>query len=299
MKNSLLYKELRALLEKKLEFLPDKPEETVDSTLSALWLLSGGEKVSAEKAVNRELPELTDEQIGELKKLVDTRISGVPLAHITGRQQFLGVELISNNKALIPRKETEILGRTALKFLEELVATGSDEVVAFDLCCGAGNLAVALASHVRQVRLFASDLSSEAVELTKENIRFHHLEDRITVLPGSIFEAFEGNGFDENVDMVICNPPYISDTKVSKMASEISEHEPDLAFKGGMLGLNVITELMRKAPLFLKKDGLLLFEVGLGQGEFVQQLCIKTSLYREVGTVPDDQGNVRVITARK
>ena len=299
MENNPVYIGFKKILEEQLELLPDKPEETIDSTLAALWLFAGGEKVSAEKAVIRDLPDLTDNQVAELRKLVDVRISGVPLAHITGRQQFLDVELISNSKALIPRKETEILGRTALRFLEEMVAEGSEEILAFDLCCGAGNLAVALASHIGQVRFLASDLSTDSVELTRENIRFHHLEKRIEVLAGSVFEAFEGNSYEGRVDMVICNPPYISDTKVAKMAKEISDHEPDLAFKGGMLGLSVITELIRKAPVFLKEEGWLVFEVGLGQGEFVEKLCLKTSLYREVGTVKDDQGNIRVITARK
>ncbi|MCD6202253.1 MAG: peptide chain release factor N(5)-glutamine methyltransferase [Bacteroidales bacterium] len=299
MKNEILFKELLSLLERHLRLLSDKPEETYESTLAALWLLAAGEAISAEEAVTKELPELKKVEEDKLRKLVEKRIAGIPLAHITGRQQFMGVELMTDAKALIPRKETEILGKTAQEILENIVADGRDEIMALDLCCGAGNLAIALALHVPEVRFMASDLSREAVELTKENIRFHHLENRIVVLQGSVFEAFEGKGYDENVDVIICNPPYISDTKVSRMAKEIAEHEPELAFKGGTLGLSIITELIRKAPLFLKKDGWLTFEVGLGQGAFVKQLVEKTTLYEEVSTVADQQGNIRVITARK
>ena len=299
MKNEILFKELYSLLEHQLTLLPDKPEETYESTLAALWLLAAGERISAEGAITKALPELKKEEEDTLRKLVEKRISGVPLAHLTERQQFMGIELLTNNKALIPRKETEILGRAALNLLKGILQKGNDEITAFDLCCGAGNLAVALSLYVPEVRFFASDLSRDAVELARENVRFHRLEDRVRVAAGSVFEAFEDDGFTGEVDIIICNPPYISDAKVSQMTREISDHEPDLAFKGGMLGLSIITELIRKAPLFLKKEGWVAFEVGLGQGDFVKQLCEKTSLYEEVKAVTDEDGNIRVIIARK
>ena len=299
MKNSKSYKELFRKLEDKLEILPDKPEETIGSTLSALWLLAAGKKLSAEKAVNESLPRLTDEQMDELKGLIDKRISGYPLAYITGRQQFMGVELIANESALIPRKETEILGNTALSILESYRKKKYSEITAFDLCCGAGNLAVALALKVPEVVIYASDLSPEAVQLARENVRLYDLEGRVQVYQGSVLDAFREMGFEERVDLIICNPPYISDAKVPEMAAEISQFEPDMAFNGGMLGLKVVTELMRKAPAYLKKGGWLAFEVGLGQGEFVKNLCIKTQYYEHVEEVRDKNGNPRVIKARK
>ncbi len=299
MKNSDLYKELFRKLENNLEFLPDKPEETVGSTLSALWLLAADKRLSAEKAVYEALPGLTDEQMEMLQELIDKRISGYPLAYITGRQQFMGVELIANESALIPRKETELLGNTALNILGSFQAEGHQTITAFDLCCGAGNLAVALALKVPEVVIYASDLSPEAVQLAGENIKMYDLKERVRVHQGSVLDAFHEMGFEERVDLIICNPPYISDAKVPDMAEEISQYEPDMAFNGGMLGLKVVTELIRKAPVYLKKGGWLTFEVGLGQGEFVKNLCLKTQLYDHVEEVRDKNGNTRVIKARK
>ena len=299
MKNSDLYKELFRKLENDLELLPDKPEETVESTLAALWLLTAGKRLSAEKAVYEALPGLTDEQMEMLQELIDKRISGYPLAYITGRQQFMGVELIANESALIPRKETEILGNTALSILESYRNKKYSEITAFDLCCGAGNLAVALALKVPEVFIYASDLSPEAVQLAGENIKMYDLKERVRVHQGSVLDAFQEMGFEERVDLIICNPPYISDAKVPDMAEEISQYEPDMAFNGGMLGLKVVTELIRKAPAYLKKGGWLTFEVGLGQGEFVKNLCLKTQLYDHVEEVRDKNGNTRVIKARK
>ncbi len=298
MRNSKIFNDLLGTLKEKVELLPDKPEETYESTLSALWLLACNIPVSAEQAMLRSLPGLDDDQLSYLKKLISKRIDGVPLAHITGRQQFLGVELITNGKALIPRKETEILGNAALKILEE-ISGKKKEITAFDLCCGAGNLAVSLSVKVPEVIFYASDLSEEAVELARENIVLHGLENRIKIAPGSVFQAFDTKKFYHQVDLIICNPPYISDSKVPKMAKEISDHEPDLAFNGGMLGLAVIRELIRNAARFLKDDGWLLFEVGLGQGDFVKDLCARTALYREIDSVTDTNGNIRVIKARK
>ncbi len=298
MRNSESFKEYLQYLQKNLNLLPDKPEETFESTLSALWLLASGQAVSAEAAILRSLPELNDSQKERLNDLISTRLQGTPLAHITGRQQFMGVELLSDSKALIPRKETEILGNSILKILKG-IPVSQEETLAFDLCCGAGNLAVALAVHSPDVRFFASDLSAEAVELAKKNVSFHNLKHRIKISPGSVFEAFESDKFYEKIDIVICNPPYISDSKVPKMTKEIAEHEPDLAFKGGMLGINIIRELIRNAPRFLKNGGWLAFEVGLGQGDFVQQLCTKTLLYQKIKSVSDERGNIRVIIAQK
>ncbi len=298
MRKSGTYKKLLHYLKENVSLLPDKPEETYDSTLSALWLKAYGHPLPAEKAIVNSLPALNEKQIDKLNKLIARRLEGVPLAHITGRQQFMGVELVANENALIPRKETEILGYAVLKILKDL-AEKQKKIKAFDLCCGAGNLSVAIALLVPEVEFYASDLSEKALELAQENIRLYNLENRIHVAPGSVLEAFEKEQYYENIDVIICNPPYISDSKVSGMAKEIAEHEPDLAFKGGMLGINVIRELIRHAPRFLREEGWLAFEIGLGQGDFIKQLCIKTGLYGEIVDVTDDEGNIRVILAQK
>lgn len=298
MKNNPTYLRFQKMLSDNLSLLPDKPEETVESTLSALWFFAVGEPVSAEMAVTKILPELSDKQENVLERLVDKRIKGVPLAYITGRQQFMGVELIANQNALIPRKETEILGNAVLSIFRDL-SLQQQEIVALDLCCGAGNLAVALCFHVPEVTFYASDLSEDAVELTRQNIGLHRMEKRIHPAVGSVLSAFDKDAFNERFDVIVCNPPYISNAKVPNMPSEISEHEPEMAFNGGILGINVIRELIRNAPGFLKTNGWLAFEVGLGQGDFVKQLCSKMGLYRKITSVNDQLGNIRVILAQK
>jgi release factor glutamine methyltransferase len=293
-----LFNKIKNGLENKLHFLEDKPEETIESTIKALWFTALGHPKSAVEAVKLPLPELSQPQILTLNQLMEQRLNNVPLSYITGRQNFMGIELLSDHRALIPRKETEILGKKALELAKTITEEKSNATV-MDICCGAGNLASSLAYYNPKIKVYATDLSEEAVALTKENISFLELEKRVSVSQGDVFSAFNQDEFFEKTDLIVCNPPYISSSKVQKMNMEISANEPVLAFDGGMLGTKVIQKLIREAPKFLVKAGWLIFEVGLGQGQFIMQLCERTELYDTVESVQDESGNIRVIVARK
>lgn len=289
-----LFDKIKNELSSKLSFLEDKPEETVESSLKALWLKAAGIPSSSEEASKFHLPDLSEDQYNLLHQLIEKRLNNVPLAHITGRQNFMGIELLSDSRALIPRKETEILGNTALDVCQATAKMKAHPVV-FDVCCGSGNLGLALSALTPEITVFSSDLSHEAVSLASENVKFLNLTDRVTVKQGSLFESFDNEQFWSNVDIIVCNPPYISSAKVGKMNEEISKHEPVLAFDGGLIGTKVINQLIKEAPKFLVKGGSLIFEVGLGQGAFISDLCKKTGNYHNVHTVSDEAGNIRVI----
>ena len=293
-----LFDQIKKELHSKLHFLNDKPEETIDSTLRACWLTASGFPVSAEEAVKRELTELTEIQTNTLYAFIEKRINNVPLAHITGRQNFMNLELLSDKRALIPRKETEILGREALRISLDL-ARKKKKIHVMDICCGSGNLGLAIAHYDPAAMVFATDLSEEAVELTKDNISFLNLGQKVSAQQGDLFEAFEQGAHYGKTDVIICNPPYISSGKVLKMNTEISNYEPAMAFDGGMFGTKIIQKLITEAPKFLTNRGWLLFEVGLGQGEFMMELCKRTGCYNMMRSVSDAQGNTRVIAAQK
>jgi release factor glutamine methyltransferase len=282
----------------KFSFLEDKPEETLESTLRALWFVASGNPISVQAALEQPLPELSETQLNKLHALIQERQNNKPLAHITGRQRFMDVDFICDKRALIPRKETEILGRKAL-YLAKQLSENSKKINVIDVCCGAGNLGLSLATNNNKAHIFATDISHEAVELTKENIAFLNLTESVKAEQGDLFSAAETGEFIENTDLVICNPPYISTSKVKTMNPEIIEKEPVLAFDGGMFGTKIIQKLIVEAPKFLKKDGWLIFEVGVGQGEFVMQLCNRSEFYSEVEGDLDEKGIIRVISAKK
>lgn len=293
---SILFQELSIRLSAGLSLLPDKPEETPDSTLRALWHAAADAPVSVQKAGTLPLPELDAVAVNRLQVLIGQRIAGIPLAHLTGRQHFMGLELLAGKEALIPRRETELLGRGALEVLQGLAA-GRDEVTVVDVCTGSGNLALALAFHVPKARVFAADLSGEAVALARRNARHLGLQDRVEFREGDLLAPFDETTFIGQVDLLVCNPPYISSKKVDTMPGEILGHEPRLAFDGGPLGIRIVERLMREAPRFLRKGGFLAFEVGLGQGPALVKRLAGNKSYTDRRSLADANGDIRVIVA--
>jgi release factor glutamine methyltransferase len=294
-----LFHKLSAKLENQIHFLEDKPEETISSTLNALWLKAAGTPVSAEKAVNLSLPDLTEKQQKYLNELIQLRIENTPLAHITGRQNFMGVELISDKRALIPRKETELLGKKALEISMQIEPNSEGNIYVLDVCCGAGNLGLAVAHHNPKCIVYSSDISHEAVDLTQENIDLLKLNQRVQVKQGDMISAYDTEENYGKFDLIICNPPYIFSSNVPKMNEEISRNEPTAAFDGGMLGIKIIQSLVKEAPKYLKSKAWLTFEVGAGQGQFIIQLCERTGVFSSIDTVLDASGRIRAIVAQK
>jgi release factor glutamine methyltransferase len=282
-----------ARLEAEAEILPDHPEETPESTLRALWATAAGRPLSVTAAAAVPLAPLPEEGERLLGALVERRVAGSPLGHLTGRQSFMGVELLAGPEALVPRVETEILGRTALDLVR---ATDASLVV--DLCTGAGNLAAGVAVAAPRVTLHAADLSTSAVGLARANMVFAGVADRVTLSDGDLFDALPAD-LRGSVDVLICNPPYISSARVGEMAAEISEHEPRMAFDGGSLGLSIVSRLVQEAPDWLRSGGGLCFEIGLGQGAYWQKRIPRFPGWEVVEPVEDDDGNIRVVTARR
>ncbi len=275
--------------------IPDKPEETAENTLLALgWAAAGMPRSAIAAGASTAPPPLDEEAQRRLDVLLEARIAGVPLAHLTGRQHFLGLELLAGPEALIPRAETELLGRAAIGLAHEIGAG-----LAIDACTGCGNLALALARHVEGIRVHGTDLSEEAVGLARSNAAMLGLEGRVGFRSGDLLAAFDTPEFSGSVDLIVCNPPYISSGKVAAMAPEISAHEPRLAFDGGTLGVSILTRLMHEAPRFLRVGGWLAFEVGLGQGSAMARRLRNDAAWDEVREHPDADGQVRVVLARR
>ncbi len=276
---------------------PDKPEETPERIVRALWLTACGVPASVESAADTSLPALDEATSARLRELLERKKSGVPLAHLTGRQRFLGIDFLAGPGALIPRKETEILGRAVLARLHELASERSEPLV-MDLCTGSGNLAIACAHYEPAARVYASDLSDEAVALARSNCEHAGVAGRVEVLQGDLFGPFENDRFFDRCDLVMCNPPYIPAAKVGEMPLEISGFEPALAFNGGIYGIAILMKLIRNAPKFLKPGSWLGFEVGEGQGPQIARQMEKNRAYVRIEPLCDARGEIRALLAR-
>lgn len=292
-----LYRDLAERLSGGVRLLPDKPEETLESTLRALWHAATGRSVSARVAGSMALPSLSSAEAERLRRLVVARIAGTPLAYLTGCQHFMGLDLLAGSEALIPRVETELLGWAALECLQRLEAASNHAALVVDVGTGSGNLALALAFHAPKARVYGADLSEQAVALARRNALHFRLQDRVEFRVGDLLTPFEEPEFLGGVDLLVCNPPYVSSGKVDTMPHEIVGHEPRLAFDGGALGIQVIERLTREAPRFLRSGGCLAFEVGLGQGSAILKRLSADGRYSRLRPIQDSAGAIRVIAA--
>lgn len=278
--------------------LHDKPEETPESMLCALWRTACGDPVSADGATGPALPALDHASTGRLRELLAQRKAGVPLAHLTGRQTFLGLEFLAGPEALIPRKETEILGRAALAKLSCMAQNGG-ELLVLDVCTGCANLALAYAYYASGAHVYASDLCAEAMKLARRNREhFPALASRVELRQGDLLEPFDSDAFHGRCDLLSCNPPYISSAKVKQMHPEIAGHEPEAAFNGGVYGVSVLMKLLKEAPRFLRPGGWLGFEVGSGQGAMIARQLEKNPAFSAVERYSDSAGEIRALFAR-
>jgi release factor glutamine methyltransferase len=212
-----------------------------------------------------------------------------------GRQTFLGIDVLCGEGALVPRPETELLGRNVLGKLQ----AAGDHGRVIDMCCGAGNLACAIAMHAPGAQVWASDLTEGCISWTKRNVEYLGLGDRVEVCQGDLFAGLANRGLERTVDIVVCNPPYISSGRLARDRAELLENEPREAFDGGPYGLSIHQRVMADAPRFLKPGGWLLMEFGLGQHRQVKILIDRTKQYEAVELSNDAAGNPRVVTARR
>lgn len=291
-----LFQRALASLERELIVLPDKSEENAHNTLCALWHTAAGHRLSAVAAPARTLDELAPDQRAVLEASIRSRLSGVPLAHLTERQCFMGLEYIVGKGLYIPRKETELLAETAIATIVDAYDSHAEVLVA-DLCTGVGTVALAIGHHCSNTRVFGSDVYAPAIAAAKVNALHLGLDQRATFFNADLFEPFESATLKGSLDVVVSAPPYISSAKVENLVPEIADHEPRAAFDAGAFGLSVFNKLIALAPNYLRPDGHLIFECGLGQGDFLAKRLGNNPYYRSIVQVRDANGDVRVLKA--
>lgn len=213
-------------------------------------------------------------------------------AYRKGRTIFMGLELIIAPGALVPRPESELLGTTALDVLRRMNLSAPRVV---DMCCGAGNLACAIAHYAPAAQVWASDLTDGCVEVARRNVAHHDMADRVSVLRGDLFSAFSNLELDSTIDVIVCNPPYISEKRLEGDRAHLTELEPREAFAAGPYGLSIHMRVIKDAPRYLRRGGILLFEVGLGQDRQVMRLLERSKSFVGIRAVTNEAGEGRVV----
>lgn len=230
--------------------------------------------------------ELTPTQVVRYEKLLEKRGRHIPLQHLTGCQEFMGLPFRVSRNVLIPRQDTETLVEEAQKVL-------SPGMRLLDLCTGSGCILISLLSRCPDIVGLGTDISPEALRIARENAN-----DNQVTAEFRKSDMFARVRKTEVFDCIVSNPPYIATKEISGLMEEVREHEPKIALDGGEDGLNFYRILAEQAGNYLKDGGNLLVEIGYDQGESVSGLLIQAG-FDKVRVVKDLCGNDRVVCGVK
>ena len=228
--------------------------------------------------------ELSPEQEPTFWNLIKRRLSHEPTAYIIGHREFYGLDFYINPHVLIPRPESELLVEMALSLAQNHRVT-----TIADIGTGCGAIAINLALHSSQTKIYATDISASALKIALINCKKHGVVNRICLLQGDMLDPLP-----EPVDLIVANLPYVK--KAELLRTSQAEAEPLLALNGGSDGLQKIRQLCRQINNKLHPAGYLLLEIGQGQGRAVTTLLHSLFPYAKIEVVPDLGGTERVVS---
>jgi release factor glutamine methyltransferase len=235
-------------------------------------------------------------ELDRFRASVRRRLRHEPLQYILGTVGFRHLELNVDARVLIPRPETEVLVGAVLEWAAACTGRGLTPGAILDVGTGSGAIALSLAAESTFQRVVASDLSTAALEVARENARRNGLEGRVEFREGSVLNVV---GAGERFSAIVSNPPYVAEHERAALPPEVRDYEPGMALFGGADGLGVIAELVRDAPPYLEPGGLLALEVGLGQAEATAALIERSAAYGPARILPDLTGRARVVLAER
>jgi release factor glutamine methyltransferase len=231
---------------------------------------------------------LRAEELAEFKARLRRRARREPIQYIEGEAAFRNLKLRVDRRVLIPRPETELLVDEVLSW-----ARGREGLAALDVGTGSGAIALSLATEGPFVRVVATDLSPDALEVARENHRTAAPAAPVELRQGPVYEPVRGERF----DVVASNPPYVAEEEREILDPEVRDWEPPTALFAEDAGLAVIRELVAGAPAVLRPGGLLALEIGWRQGPGVVELVRATAGLGEPRIRQDYAGRDRIVIA--
>jgi ribosomal protein L3 glutamine methyltransferase len=197
---------------------------------------------------------LTPHEKREVLELLERRIvDRVPAPYLTGEAWFAGLPFYVDRRVLIPRSPmAELIDHGFAPWLEAERVQG-----VLDLCTGSACIAIACALAFPAARVDAVELSGEAIEVARANVARHGVGDRLSLLPGDLWQPVAGRKY----DLIVSNPPYVSDAEMAALPPEYA-HEPELGLRSGPEGLDIVARILAGARAHLRPGGILVVEVG-------------------------------------
>ena len=220
----------------------------------------------------------------QIEEAVEKRANHIPVQHIIGQTEFMGLTFKVNDKVLVPRLDTEILVDEVVKYV------GDDFAKILDMCTGSGCIAITVSDMCDNATVVGADISKDAIDIAEDNNKLNQTD--VTFIESDLFENVEGL-----FDVVVSNPPYIKTEEIENLQEEVKLYDPKLALDGGESGLDFYQRIIKDSKDYLKANGMIFFEIGFDQAEEVSNI-LKENGYHDIVVKKDLSGLDRVVMAR-
>ncbi len=279
---------IKTLLKKGADIL--KEAEIRNHILDGEILLMHVLDVGREKLISNRDDEIEESYVKRYLELIEKRAKKEPLQYIVGYQAFMDLYFQVGEGVLIPRDDTELLVEKTIELLK-----GKEKPVIADLCTGCGAIGISLAYYIKDSLIYATDISKIALEYCEKNAIMNNVSDRITILEGDLTKPLFEKNLEGELDALVCNPPYISTKEIDDLSIGIKDYEPHIALFGGEEGIDFHIKILEDVSGLLKKDGLLIFEIGYNQGDYLKEYMENMGLFRDITVEKDLEGWNRCI----
>lgn len=233
--------------------------------------------------------ELTDKEENRLEEYLKRRANREPFQHITGIQEFWGLDFEVSKDVLIPRPETEMIVEQSIRIMAPL-----EDPTFCEVGIGSGCISISILHSVPNANGIGLDISEVALKASKRNAVKHCVFERLRLKQSDVFEVLETEKF----DLIASNPPYIPVSEFDTLQPEVRDFDPKIALTDGGNGLSIIERIVINSAQFLKPGGFLLMEIGIHQAESIKGL-FSMEIWQSIDVLPDLQGIPRTVLAHK
>ncbi len=230
---------------------------------------------------------LAENEVQVYREAIRKRGLRIPLQYIVGNVEFYGLKLIVNENVLIPRPETELLVEKIINDSDK-----STNLKILDIGVGSGNISLSISKNLPNSKVVAIDISKSALDVANQNAEINSLQDRIE------FRLFDFMNDDLNslgkFDLIVSNPPYVSENDYESLEPELKNHEPKIALTDNSNGISFYKHIVEASNQLLKKPGKIYFELGIDQSAQVQEY-FKQNNFTNIKIIKDYSGIERII----
>lgn len=265
-----------------------KENNIENANLQAKLLLSSILNKPKEYLIINQEKEIQSKEEENYKKGIQKIKEGYPIQYIIKNQEFMKLNFYVDENVLIPQPDTEILVEEVINITKK-----NQNVRILDMCTGSGAVAIALAKYIKNSKIYAIDISKNAIQIAKKNAKQNNVYEKITFLESNMFEKIPNIKF----DIIVSNPPYIERDIIENLSTQV-KYEPLIALDGGIDGLDFYKIISDNAYKILNKNGNLCLEIGYNQKQSVTEILSKTNKYKEIYCKKDLGNNDRVIIAK-